>query len=156
MECLLGESGMLRRKWLQASVSRTEHITSDIQRGIIGLTPDDESNFDHIAQQCLLLCTDYVHQLVLSYAGKDPSSLSCFQCRGLTSNDSVAYSCMFAWVVQDVQGVHRNDLVKTMRGVFRENPKTRMSARDIGVLEAFSAKAPHAWWTMECLKFLTQ
>jgi len=78
---------------------------------IIGLTPDDESNFDHIAQQCLLLCTDYVHQLVLSYAGKD------------------------------VQGVHRNDLVKTMRGVFRENPKTRMSARDIGVLEAFSAKA---------------
>eukprot|EP00913_Durusdinium_trenchii_P013196 g12386.t1 len=38
---------------------------------IIGLTPDDENNFDHIAQQCLLLCTDYVHQLVLSYSGKD-------------------------------------------------------------------------------------
>lgn len=78
---------------------------------IIGLTQDDESNFDHIAQQCLLLCTDYVHQLVLSYAGKD------------------------------VQGGHRNDLVKTMRGVFRENPKSRMSVRDIGALEAFSAKA---------------
>ena len=41
-----------------------------IRLGIIGLTPDDESNFEHIAQQCLLLCTDYVHQLVLSYAGK--------------------------------------------------------------------------------------
>ncbi|CAJ1361551.1 unnamed protein product [Effrenium voratum] len=78
---------------------------------IIGLTPDDESNFEHIAQQCLLLCTDYVHQLVLSYAGKD------------------------------VQGVHRNDLVKTMRGVFRENLKSRMTVRDIGALEAFSAKA---------------
>eukprot|EP00439_Symbiodinium_sp_Y106_P084908 s357_g26.t5 len=78
---------------------------------IIGLTADDEANFEHIAQQCLLLCTDYVHQLVLSYAGKD------------------------------VQGVHRNDLVKTMRGVFRENPKSRMSVRDIGALEAFSAKA---------------
>ena len=82
--------------------------------GIIGLTQDDESNFDHIAQQCLLLCTDYVHQLVLSYAGKD------------------------------VQGGHRNDLVKTMRGVFRENPKSRMSVRDIGALEAFSAKARDA------------
>ena len=80
-------------------------------QGIIGLTADDEANFEHIAQQCLLLCTDYVHQLVLSYAGKD------------------------------VQGVHRNDLVKTMRGVFRENPKSRMSVRDIGALEAFSAKA---------------
>ncbi|CAE6967238.1 Smok2b [Symbiodinium sp. CCMP2592] len=78
---------------------------------IIGLTADDEANFEHIAQQCLLLCTDYVHQLVLSYAGKD------------------------------VQGVHRNDLVKTMRGTFRENPKSRMSVRDIGALEAFSAKA---------------
>lgn len=78
---------------------------------IIGLTPDDENNFDHIAQQCLLLCTDYVHQLVLSYSGKD------------------------------VQGGHRNDLVKTMRGVFRENPKSRMSVADIGALEAFSAKA---------------
>ena len=80
-------------------------------RGIIGLTSDDENNFEHIAQQCLLLCTDYVHQLVLSYAGKD------------------------------MQGMHRNDLVKTMRGVFRENPKARMSVRDIGALEAFSAKA---------------
>jgi NADH:ubiquinone oxidoreductase subunit D len=45
---------------------------------------------------------------------------------------------------QDVQGGHRNDLVKTMRGVFRENPKSRMSVRDIGALEAFSAKA---WMT---------
>ena len=41
---------------------------------------------------------------------------------------------------QDVQGVHRNDLVKTMRGVFRENLKSRMTVRDIGALEAFSAK----------------
>ncbi|CAJ1444216.1 unnamed protein product, partial [Effrenium voratum] len=41
----------------------------------------------------------------------------------------------------DVQGVHRNDLVKTMRGVFRENLKSRMTVRDIGALEAFSAKA---------------
>lgn len=44
-------------------------------------------------------------------------------------------------VLQDVQGGHRNDLVKTMRGVFRETPRSRMSVRDIGALEAFSAKA---------------
>ena len=49
-----------------------------------------------------------------------------------------------ASLAQDVQGGHRNDLVKTMRGVFRENPKSRMSVRDIGALEAFSAKA---WMT---------
>lgn len=79
--------------------------------GIAGLTPDDVTNYEHIANQCLLLSTEYVHQLVLSYAGKD------------------------------VQGVHRDNLMSVMRGAFRENAKTRMSVADIGALEAFSAKA---------------
>ncbi|CAE8711720.1 unnamed protein product [Polarella glacialis] len=77
---------------------------------IVGLTQDDVSNFEHIASQCLLLCTEYVHQLVLSYAGKD------------------------------VQGVHRDSLTKVMRCVFLENSKTRMTVREIGSLEAFSAQ----------------
>eukprot|EP00930_Biecheleria_cincta_P039112 TRINITY_DN26903_c0_g1_i1.p1 TRINITY_DN26903_c0_g1~~TRINITY_DN26903_c0_g1_i1.p1 ORF type:complete len:1482 (-),score=245.16 TRINITY_DN26903_c0_g1_i1:147-4532(-) len=78
---------------------------------MIGLSPEDESNVDHIANQCLLLSTEYVHQLVLSYAGKD------------------------------VQGMHRSDLVKVMRGVFREHARSRMTVADIGALDAFSAKA---------------
>ena len=55
--------------------------------------------------------------------------------------DKICLVLCFFFVWQDVQGGHRNDLVKTMRGVFRENPKSRMSVADIGALEAFSAKA---------------
>jgi len=78
---------------------------------IVGLSPEDENNVEHIANQCLLLSTEYVHQLVLSYAGKD------------------------------VQGMHRSDVIKVMRGVFRENARSRMTVADIGSLDAFSAKA---------------